>query len=218
MSSRFVITDNLSDEDIVERVVAGDIHLYEVLIRRLNVRMFRICMSFIGDDMEAEDIMQNTYINAYRDLAKFNNKAKFSTWITRILINECILRKRKLIRQQQILSGKENMERDMHTPLKSLINKELKGLLESAITSLPEKYRTVFVMREVEEMSTQETMDILDIEESNVKIRLMRAKIILRSQLNDYYKSADLFDFHLTRCDKVANYVMQQIINYYPTA
>jgi RNA polymerase sigma factor (sigma-70 family) len=214
MKTRSVInTDNLSDEDIVGRVVAGDIYLYEVLIRRLNTRMFRISMSFIGNDMEAEDIMQNVYINAYRNLPKFNSKAKFSTWITRILINECILRKKKLVRQQQILSGKENMERDMQTPLNSLINKELKGLLESAITALPEKYRTVFVMREIEEMSTQETMDILDIEESNVKIRLMRAKTILRSQLSDYYKSAELFDFHLTRCDRVANYVMQQISN-----
>jgi RNA polymerase sigma factor (sigma-70 family) len=206
-------TDNLSDEDIVERVVAGDVYLYEVLIRRLNARMFRISMSFIGDDMEAEDILQNVYINAYRNLAKFSSKAKFSTWITRILINECILRKKKLMRQRQILSGKENMERDMQTPLNSLINKELKGLLESAITALPEKYRIVFVMREIEEMSTQETMDILDIEESNVKIRLMRAKTILRSQLSDYYKSAELFDFHLMRCDRVTNYVMQQIIN-----
>jgi len=214
MKLRYTInTDKLSDENIVERVVAGDIHLYEVLIRRLNVRMFRISKSFIGDDMEAEDIMQNVYINAYRDLAKFNNKAKFSTWITRILINECILRKKKLVRQQQILSAKENMERDMQTPLNNLINKELKGLLESAITALPEKYRTVFVMREIEEMSTQETMDVLNIEESNVKIRLMRAKSILRSQLSGYYKSPELFDFHLMRCDRITNYVMQQIIN-----
>jgi RNA polymerase sigma-70 factor (ECF subfamily) len=91
------------------------------------------------------------------------------------------------------------------------MNKELKGLLETAVSALPEKYRTVFVMREIEDMSTQETMEVLDIEESNVKIRLMRAKALLRDQLKDYYRSPELFEFHLTRCDRIVATVMQQI-------
>ncbi len=204
--------DSLSDEELVERVLNGQIYLYETLMRRLNARMFRISMSFVNDDMEAEDIMQNTYIYAYRDLAKFNNKAKFSTWITRILINECILRKKKLVKRQQVINEKENNDTVIQTPLNDLMNKELKGLLESAITALPEKYRTVFVMREIEEMSTQETMEVLDIEESNVKIRLMRAKTLLRDQLKNYYRSPEIFEFHLVRCDRIVNAVMEQII------
>jgi RNA polymerase sigma factor (sigma-70 family) len=97
------------------------------------------------------------------------------------------------------------------TPLKSLINKELKAVLENAVSTLPEKYRTVFVMREIQEMSTNETMEVLSLGESNVKIRLNRAKEMLRNELRSYYHSSQLFDFHLTRCDTITNYVMSQI-------
>ena len=204
-------TDSLSDEELVARVINGQTHLYEVLMRRLNARMFRISLSFIGDDMEAEDIMQNAYIYAYRNLAKFNNQAKFNTWITRILINECILRKKKLLNRQKVINARGSNDIVTHTPLNDVMNKELKGLLETAVSALPEKYRTVFVMREIEDMSTQETMEVLDIEESNVKIRLMRAKTLLRDQLKDYYRSPELFEFHLTRCDRIVATVMQQI-------
>jgi RNA polymerase sigma factor (sigma-70 family) len=206
-----VNTDQLSNESLVEHVINGQVYLYEVLMRRLNARMFRISMSFINDDMEAEDIMQNTYIYAYRNLAKFNNQAKFNTWITRILINECTLRKKKMLNRQKVIAAKGINDIVTHTPLNEVMNKELKGLLENAISALPEKYRTVFVMREIEDMSTQETMEVLDIEESNVKIRLMRAKTLLRDQLKDYYRSPELFEFHLSRCDRIVNAVMQQI-------
>jgi len=206
-----ISTDNLTDEDLVERVINGQTYLYEILMRRLNARMFRISLSFIGDDMEAEDIMQNTYIYAYRNLSKFNKKAKFNTWITRILINECILRKKKLINRLKVINAKGHNDIVIQTPLNDVMNKELKVLIETAISALPEKYRIVFVMREIEEMSTQETMDILDIEESNVKIRLMRAKALLRDQLKDYYRSPELFEFHLKRCDRIVFAVMQQI-------
>jgi len=149
-----ISTDNLTDEDLVERVINGQTYLYEILMRRLNARMFRISLSFIGDDMEAEDIMQNTYIYAYRNLSKFNKKAKFNTWITRILINECILRKKKLINRLKVINAKGHNDIVIQTPLNDVMNKELKVLIETAISALPEKYRIVFVMREIEEMST----------------------------------------------------------------
>ncbi|MCC8424262.1 RNA polymerase sigma factor [Mucilaginibacter sp. UR6-11] len=207
-------TDSLSDEDIVERIINGQSYLYETIMRRLNARMFRISMSFIGDDMEAEDIMQNTYIYAYRSLGSFNKRAKFNTWITRILINECILRKKKLQHRQKVINAKRTNDIVTHTPLNDVMNKELKQLLENAIAALPDKYRMVFVMREMEDMSTQETMEVLGIEESNVKIRLMRAKMLLRDQLKDYYRSPEIFEFHLSRCDRVVDVVMQQITQY----
>jgi RNA polymerase sigma factor (sigma-70 family) len=205
--------DSLSDEVIVQHVVNGEVYLYETLMRRLNTRLYRVSFSIIGDDMEAEDIMQNTYIYAYNNLKKFDNRARFSTWITRILINECLLRKKKLMRRQLIYEDQKNNDTVMQTPLNNLLNKELKTLMETAIATLPEKYRTVFIMREIEEMSTNETMEILNIEESNVKIRLMRAKSLLRIQLSNYYKQTELFEFHLIRCNKVTSYVMHQINN-----
>jgi len=98
------------------------------------------------------------------------------------------------------------------TPLTGLMNKELKSILEKSIADLPEKYRLVFVMREIEEVSTGETMEVLGLSESNVKVRLNRAKEMLRGDLGKHFKSSQLYDFHLTRCDRVVNFVMGQIV------
>jgi RNA polymerase sigma factor (sigma-70 family) len=206
-----VSKNKLSDEEIVARIINGEKHLYEELIRKYNSRLFRISMSIINDDMEAEDIMQTSYINAYLQLSSFSHKSSFSTWLTRILINESILHKKKKLRLEQVLAEKTNIEYHNDTPLKDLMNKELKNILENAVLTLPEKYRTVFVMREIEEMSTNETMEVLNLGESNVKIRLNRAKEMLRNELGGHFKSGQLFDFHLTRCDRIVNFVMNKI-------
>lgn len=204
-------TSTLSDEEIIKRVTQGEKHLYESLIRKYNLRLYRIGMSIINDDAEVEDIMQTTYLNAYSQLSNFQNKSSFNTWLTRILINESLLHKKKSIKRNQLAIASEKDDQHNDTPLKNLMNKELKAILEKAVSNLPEKYRLVFVMREIEEMSTQETMDVLDLGESNVKIRLTRAKEMLRNELSGYYKTTQLFEFNLIRCDKVANYVMAKI-------
>jgi len=201
----------MSDEEIVERVLAGEKYLYENLVRKYNARLFRIAMSIINDDMAAEDIMQTAYINAYTQLANFTHRSSFGTWLTRILINESLLHKKRKARFEQVLAQKQSTEYHEDTPLKKLMSKELKNILEAAVLTLPEKYRLVFVMREIEEMSTGETMEVLQIGESNVKIRLTRAKEMLRNELSGHFKSQQLFDFHLTRCDRVANFVMGSI-------
>lgn len=201
----------LSDEEIVERVINGEKFLYENLIRKYNSRLFRIAMSIINDDMEAEDIMQTAYINAYLQLASFGKRSSFGTWLTRILINESLLHKKRKQRFTDILAQKQAVEYHHETPLNHLMNKELKDILENAILTLPEKYRLVFVMREIEEMSTSETMEVLNIGESNVKIRLNRAKEMLRNELSSQFRSKELFGFHLTRCDRVVNFVMRSI-------
>jgi RNA polymerase sigma factor (sigma-70 family) len=201
----------LNDEEIVERIIKGEKHLYETLVRKYNSRLFRIAMSIINDDMEAEDIMQTAYINAYTQLGNFGHKSSFGTWLTRILINESLLHKKRKERLEQVLMQKQSVEYHNDTPLKNLMNKELKDILENAILTLPEKYRLVFVMREIEEMSTGETMEVLNIGESNVKIRLNRAKEMLRTELSSHFQSKQLFDFHLTRCDRVVNFVMSRI-------
>jgi RNA polymerase sigma factor (sigma-70 family) len=208
-----ISAETSSDEEIVERIIKGEKNLYESLIRKYNLRFYRISMSIVNDDKEAEDIMQTAYINAYRQLSKFQHRSSFSTWITRILINESMLHKKRISKHKEVLMKKTDSEYDNDTPLKSLMNKELKTILESAVSTLPEKYRIVFVMREIQEMSTNETMEVLNIGESNVKIRLTRAKEMLRNELSGYYRSSQLFEFNLTRCDVIVNYVMNNIIN-----
>ena len=202
---------NLSDEQIVDRIINGEKHLYEILMRKFNERFYRISMSIVCDDEEAEDIMQTAYLNAYLQLSKFKHQSSFATWFTRILINESLLHKKKKMKRENIY--KEDAYQDQHneTPLDNLMQKELKVLLEKAVATLPEKYKMVFVMREIQGMSTTETMDALDIGESNVKIRLTRAKEMLRSELHNYWQPKQLFEFHLSRCDRVVNYVMQRI-------
>jgi RNA polymerase sigma factor (sigma-70 family) len=202
---------NLSDEEIVERIINGEQHLYEVLMRKFNQRLYRISMAIINDDKEAEDIMQTAYINAYQQLGNFKGKSSFSTWLTRILINESLLHKKRKTQLQKVLMETPVNQHHNDTPLKNLMNKELKLILEKAVADLPEKYRMVFVMREIQEMSTTETMDALNLGESNVKIRLSRAKEMLRDGLYHYWEPKQVYEFNLIRCDVVVNYVMDKI-------
>ncbi|MGN6396752.1 MAG: RNA polymerase sigma factor [Mucilaginibacter sp.] len=205
--------NNLSDEELVDRIVKGDPRPYETLMRKYNSRMYRISMSIINDDAEAEDIMQITYLNAYRQLSAYRNQASFATWLTRILINESLLHKKRKTRKEQALMETEFIDEHHETPLSGLMNKELKAVLESAVANLPEKYRLVFVMREVQGMSTNETMEVLALGESNVKIRLARAKEMLRAELNKKWKPEQIYEFNLIRCDVIVDYVMRKINN-----
>lgn len=206
-----VATEALNDEAIIERILKGEKYLYESIMRKYNLRLYRIGMSIVNDDMEVEDIMQTAYINAYQQLPKFQHKSSFGTWLTRIFINESLLRKKRRQKHQEVLMKNIGNEYHNETPLNSLVNKELKSILENAVSILPEKYRTVFVMREIQEMSTSETMEILNLGESNVKIRLNRAKEMLRNELSNYYRSNQLFEFNLIRCDRIAEFVMARI-------
>jgi RNA polymerase sigma factor (sigma-70 family) len=198
----------LSDEQIVEKILTGEKQLYEKLMRKYDQRLYRIGMSIINDEAETKDIMQNTYLNAYLQLPSLKNRSNFGTWITKILVNESLLRKKRKLKQQQTLNKQLNDE--MENPLKSLLNKELKALLEKSIFELPEKYRLVFVIREIEEMSTHETMNVLNLSESNVKIRLSRAKEMLREKLAGK-KLKEVFKLRLPLCDRIVNYVMNKI-------
>lgn len=211
MSPARPVIDTQNDEEIVLRILNGEQHLYEQLMRKYNLRLYRISMSIVNDDKEAEDIMQTAYINAYQQLSNFKHKSSFSTWLTRILINESLLHKKRTVKLEKTLM--ENTPNPYHTdtPLDGLINKELKGILEKAVAVLPEKYRVVFVMREVQGMSTNETMEALELGESNVKIRLTRAKEMLRNELSSYWEPGKLYEFNLVRCDVIVNNVMSRI-------
>ena len=210
-------SDTLPDNEVIARILAGEKNLYALLVRRYNQRMYRVAMSIISNDSDAEELMQIAYVKAFENLGKFALRSSFSTWLTRILINECLLRTRK--GKQSLSMNNEMIEREINgqmqgkvqTPLASTLNSELKNILEKAIHQLPELYRTVFVMRELENMSIAETQECLNISEVNVKVRLNRAKAMLRDCLAPFYKKEDLLGFHLTRCDRVTQRVMKEI-------
>jgi len=209
------LTDLSNENGILNRIVQGEKDLYALIMRKYNQRLYRIAVSIISNESEVEDIMQTAYLKAYENLDKFRFESSFSTWITRILINESLLhlKKREHISQLE----RENPFSEFYqnstnqTPLSDAINSELKMILEASIRKLPEKYRTVFIMRELENMSVAETMECLGITEANVKIRLNRAKVTLRNKLKNYVKDDELLQFYKPRCNRIVDHVMNKI-------
>ena len=224
------LSSTLSDEEIVARVLAGDVDLFEVLMRRHNQRVFRAARAIVRDDAEAEDVMQEAYVRAYAQLGQFEGRAQWSTWVTRIAVNEALGRIRRggrfvytdLDREQEAkVDRSDEAWRNANGaaapfpvgPEDQAAARELGGFLEHAMDSLPDIYRTVFVLREVEEMSTAEAASALDISEELVKVRLHRARAALRQRMDQRVGSAlrGVYDFHLTRCDRVVAAVMGRI-------
>lgn len=202
----------LGDEEVVRRVLAGETVLFEALMRRYNQRLFRVARSILRDESEAEDVMQQAYVNAYSHLAQFAGRAKFSTWLTRIAVHEALARARRRARVKGIDSMTDENEdqsvvpRDERPdPEKQAHTADLRRLLESAIDGLPERYRSVFVLREGEGLGTPEVAECLEISEEAVRTRLHRAKALLRRHLYETTgaTSGSAFAFHLSRCDQV---------------
>jgi RNA polymerase sigma-70 factor (ECF subfamily) len=212
-----IVSYTISDNEIISRVLLGEKNLYANIVRKYNQRLYRVGMSIVNDDAEVEDVMQVTYIKAYENLGKFEFKSAFSTWIVRILINESLLRLKKRKQSSNMNDDMINTKISEHhlvdsqTPLMNVVNSELKVILEKAIRRLPEKYRTVFIMREIENMNVSETRECLDLSEVNVKVRLNRAKAMLKNSLAEYYQKDDILNFHLSRCDRIVEQVMKQI-------
>ncbi len=202
------------DNDIINEILNGDKERYALLMRKYNQRLYRIGRGYLNDEAEIEDCMQEAYIKGYQNLVKFEKRSQFSTWITRILINECLQRLKK---KQRVLTYDNEETADLmnytdkRNPETVSLNKELRSLLETTIDQLPEKYRTIFIMREVEKMSINQTCEALEISESNVKVRLNRAKEMLRTSLMDTYTAGNLYEFNLIRCDRIAANVLARI-------
>lgn len=207
----------LSDEQVVAQVLDGQTALFEVVMRRHNERIYRAARAILRDDREAEDVMQQAYVNAYTHLRQFDGRASFATWLTRIAVNEAIARARRRGRYQS-LDAEQTPESSMPSfthpdPEHQAIAHELAGLVERAIDRLADGSREVFVMREVQGLSTSETAVSLGISEDAVKTRLSRAKAALR---HDLYERAGLaasvaFPFHQSRCDRIVAAVFARI-------
>ena len=211
----------MTDEQVVERVLGGETALFELLMRRHNTRVYRAVRGVLGSEEDVEDAMQQAYVNAYTHLGQFAGRARFSTWLTRIALHEAIARaRRRGTRMESGLAGEEGREdEDVRlaaadpSPEHKAFSAELRTLLEEAIDALPPGYREVFMLREVEGLSTSEAADSLELTDEAVKTRLHRARALLKERLlaRTGAEAADAFQFHAVRCDSVVSGVLERI-------
>jgi RNA polymerase sigma factor (sigma-70 family) len=210
-----MIETELTDSQVINEILNGNKEHYSILMRKYNQRLYRISKGYLKAEAEIEDVMQEAYIKGFQSLKKFEERSQFGTWITRILINECLQRLKKINKKALFELTEENPITmnitDNQNPETKALNKELKKVLEHNIELLPEKYRVVFMMREVEKMSIEETSEALSITSPNVKVRLNRAKEMLRKSLMDLYPVNDVFEFNLIRCNRIAVNVLARI-------
>jgi RNA polymerase sigma-70 factor (ECF subfamily) len=209
----------MTDEEIVRKVIEGEPALFEILMRRYNQRLFRVTRSIVTNDLEAEDITQDAYVRAYEHLNQFEGRARFSTWLTKIAIYEAYARVRRIDHHKvDSISGLKDgglgMESTARNPEQQIYDGELKMVLEKAFDALPDDYRSVFMMREIEGLSTAETAECLDISEENVKIRLYRARTSLQRELYSVAgaNAHAAFQFLGARCDRIVARVLERIL------
>jgi RNA polymerase sigma-70 factor (ECF subfamily) len=213
-----------TDESFLSRILAGETKLYAQIIRRYNDYLYKIGRSYGFNHSDTEDLMQETYVNAYLNLSKFENRSTFKTWVTRIMLNECYHKKQRQqakgeqsIREVHLKKKKQMMFTNHNDDTESRVdNNELSRLLEDAIMGIPENYRIVFTLRELNGLSVKETSEALDLSESNVKVRLHRGKDMLRDELLKKYNAEEIFEFNLIYCDDMVDRVMAEISKLVP--
>jgi RNA polymerase sigma factor (sigma-70 family) len=208
----------LSDEVIVKRIVAGEKELFEILLRRHNQLLFRVLRGYLQKDVEVEDAMQNAYLKAFNKLYQFQGHSQFSTWLIRIGINEALaiigkMKKEKTIYLYAADDRNEDVKKitDGMNPEKQIIRQETERLLEHAIDNLPDKYRMVYILKEVQGLPIDQVAESLNISVENVKVRAHRAKNLLKETLYQTSISANVFEFGNLRCDSVVANVMNRI-------
>jgi RNA polymerase sigma-70 factor (ECF subfamily) len=210
--------DPLSDAEVVQRVVDGDTALFEILLRRHNQGVYRAVRAILGSDEEVEDVMQQAYLNAYAHLGQFADRARFSTWLIRIAVNEALARLKKRKGTPWSWDGGDEMallrvETSTPDPEQQASAAELRGVIETELSAMPAIYRTVLVLRDVEGLSTAEAANCLDVSEDVIKTRLSRARAVLREGLARRAGGTlgSIYPFGNSRCDRVVAAVMAQL-------
>jgi len=212
------------DAALVARVLAGEGAAFELLMRRHNRRLYRLARSMLRADADAEDALQDAYLAAYQSLGNFRGDASLATWLSRVVVNQCLARLRRQARRDNIipmvaLGGPDEEEGpampadDHDTPDRALVRAELRAVLERKLDELPEAFRTVFMMRSVEELSVEETAQILGLPEATVRSRHFRARSLLRESLAQDIEVAerDVFAFDGARCDRIVANVLARL-------
>lgn len=223
-------TDDLSDEMIVKRMATGDTQALEILMRRYNQALYRATRSILKDEHEAEEAVQDTYLKAYRAIGNYRGDAKLATWLTRIAINEALSRLRKRKHRAEVINLDDNLalmmadethaeenssmqEHIRNTPENVVLGAEVRRLIEQKIDHLPDAFRTVFVLRVLEEFTVEETAACLNIPEATVRSRHFRARGLLREALAREidFNIESAFSFAGERCDRIVAGVLDQL-------
>jgi RNA polymerase sigma-70 factor (ECF subfamily) len=208
------------ESEVITRILGGEKELYEILVRRNNQKLYRSIRSYLKDEAEIEDIMQNSYLKAYFKLDQFKLESSFSTWLIRIGINESLTRLKEKGKLYHLSDYRIDLKRNevldipdskQLNPQDKMIRNEAKQLLENAIDDLDIKYKTVYMMKEVEEMSLKEIAIALDLTVANVKVRLHRSKEMLKEKLFQISSDRNIYEFGFSRCDRVTENVMKNI-------
>lgn len=212
--------EQFTDNDLIERVVHNEVPLFEVLVRKYNSYLYKVGRSYGYHHQDVEDLMQDTYVNAYQNLKDFNNKSSFKTWLVRIMLNNCYRKSQKAFAKNEFAT--ENSELEKTTLMYSEVsfndtertvgNREVNMIIEKAVKHIPLNYRLVFSLREISGFSVTETAKTLNITETNVKVRLNRAKAMLRKEVTKMYSPEDIFQFNLIYCNRIVNNVMARIM------
>jgi len=219
--SRITIIRNskVSDEKIVERVLLGEKELYELLIRRYNQKLYRLIVGYLSNPDDIADVMQDTYLKAYEKLYQFKFNSSFSTWLIRIGINEALAKIRYKIKYVQLNKMDPEIQNNLLekvtpsqlNPEKKVIQKETKRMLEESISNLESKYRVIYILKEIEGMKLSAISECLDISVPNVKVRLHRAKHMIKDELYKISADPDIFEFGSSKCDVLTRNIMQLI-------
>ncbi|MEG0053835.1 MAG: RNA polymerase sigma factor [Comamonas sp.] len=222
-SSRSPATADASDLELTFRAISGDEVAFEAIMRRHNRLLFRTARAILKSDMDAEDAVQQAYLQAWQALDDFRADAKLSTWLVRIVVNEALgqLRRRqlKIVPLESALASTEAMDSDWQqddmerSPDRAAMRSELRQIMEARIDMLPTDFRRVFMLRGVEEMSVEEASQILEIPEATVRTRFFRARSMLREGLSQDLDMAlsDAFTFDGERCNRIVSLVLAHL-------
>lgn len=208
--------EKLRELEIIEKIRNGEKSLYEIIVRRMNPYLYKIGRSYNFNHEDTQDLMQDTFVDAYKNLQQFEGRSNFKTWIIRIMMNNCYRKKTKLSFQNEITENLNDNSTPMFTNYQSdtgkiIQNRELGRIIETALSKIPFNYRMVFSLREINGLNVKDTAGLLDISEANVKVRLNRCKALLRNEIEKNYAAENLFEFNLVYCDAIVENVMKKI-------
>jgi RNA polymerase sigma factor (sigma-70 family) len=209
--------EQYTDAEIVQKIVQGDYRLFEIIIRRNNPYMYKVGRSYNFDHEDTQDLMQDAFIDAYLNLGKFENRSSLKTWLITIMLHKCYQKQQKwveknIINADILENAKPLFSTENHSnPSNSMVQKELNHVIENALQAIPQDYRMVFSLREINGLNVAETAHALNISEANVKVRLNRAKTMLRAEVEKSYSASDIYEFNLIYCDGMVEKVMEKI-------
>ena len=210
------VLEKFTDADVISKVLNGEKAMYEIIVRRYNPYLYKIGRSYNYSHDDTQDLMQDTYIDAYKSLDKYEGLSNFKTWISRIMLNNCFRKKEKSSFKKEVMEEFNEHSTPLFAAAENktatiVHSRELGTIIEQALDNIPLDYKMVFTLREMNQMSVAETSELLQISEANVKVRLNRAKEMLRQHIEKSYTATELYEFNLVYCNAMVGRVMNII-------